>query len=124
VRRDNCASDCCDRRSFEYVDHTGADKGSGSKTIDWNRRSWASMGADTDEYTLAESMELDLRIEAPRRIDAPRCILSGSFSREEFVCCADAREDGPITCSSSHISDSYTFWGFCKLIRRADDRGV
>jgi hypothetical protein len=72
------ALDCCDCSSFAFV-RTGAEEGVGSNMIGWNMRSWASMGADADEYTLTESIELDLRNDAPRRIS------SVTFREKELV---------------------------------------
>ena len=46
------------------VAHAGAEDGT---AIGWNMRSWASIGADAEEYTLTES------IESVRRDDPTRC---------------------------------------------------
>lgn len=40
------------------VAHAGAEDGI---SIGWNMRSWTSIGADAEEYTLTESIEFVLR---------------------------------------------------------------
>jgi len=84
-------------------------------------RSWASMGADAEEYILTESIELDRSNDAPRRIDAPRCISSGPFRRDVTVRCADTRRESLTIFSSFHLSGSHTLGGWRKLACRGED---